>query len=39
MMDAAENGNEDALYVSELIWEPESIIEEDWKIYKTNHNL
>jgi hypothetical protein len=29
MMDAAENGNEDALYVSELIWEPEDIIEED----------
>ena len=27
--DAAENGNEDALYVSELIWEPEDIIEED----------
>lgn len=29
MMDAAENGNEDALYISELIWEPENIIEED----------
>lgn len=29
MMDAAEKGNEDALYISELIWEPENIIEED----------